>query len=98
MKKSDVLIKNIVVCVLAFSIPLFLFIDGIQARRYSILKSEVIALEKEQAEVIEKNKDLITGISLLSCADRIEYYAANVLGMRLAESNEIIRVEMQSQN
>ena len=44
--------------------------------------------------MVEENKNLITGISVLSSADRIEALASGQLGMRPAESSEIIRVEM----
>ena len=43
---------------------------------------------------MEENKTLITGISVLAGADRIEALASGQLGMRPAESSEIIRVEM----
>ena len=77
------------------SIPALLILNAAQARRYSDLRTEVIELEKKQADLIEENKKLITDISLLSSADRIERIASEELGMRKADSNEIIRVEMK---
>lgn len=71
-----------------------LALDGIQARRYSSVESEIEQLVRYQTELIENNKNLITGISVLSSADRIEELASTQLNMRLAETNEIIRVEM----
>ena len=40
----------------------------------------------------KENKKLITDISLLSSSDRIEKIAEEDLGMRQAESKEIVRV------
>lgn len=94
MKKKSALAKGVAICLLAASIPLFLAVDGIQARRFSQLEGEIADLERKQADLVEENKNLITGISVLASADRIEEIASGELGMRPAESNEIIRVEM----
>lgn len=94
MKKKSALAKGVAICLLAASIPLFLAVDGVQARRFAQLEQEIAQLERRQAEMVEENKNLITGISVLSSADRIEALASSQLGMRPAESSEIIRVEM----
>ncbi len=94
MKEKSVLAKGVAICLLAASIPLFLAVEGIQARRYARLEQEIDRLERSQAELVEENKNLITGISVLASADRIEELASGQLGMRPAESSEIIRVEM----
>ncbi|MBO5123986.1 MAG: cell division protein FtsL [Spirochaetaceae bacterium] len=94
MKQKSALAKGVAICMLAASIPLFLAVDGVQARRFAQLEQEIAQLERRQAEMVEENKNLITGISVLSSADRIEALASGQLGMRPAESSEIIRVEM----
>lgn len=96
MKKYSLLLKNLLICLVAISIPAMLALDGVQARRYATMEKEITGLEQRQSELIESNKNLITGISILSSADRIEKIAAEQLNMRLAESSEIIRVEMTS--
>lgn len=96
MKKKSALAKGVAICLLAASIPLFLAVDGIQSRRFAQVEGEIAEMERKQTEMVEENKNLITGISVLASADRIEELASGQLGMRLAESNEIIRVEMGS--
>ena len=44
--------------------------------------------------MIEQNKKLIGDISLLSSTDRIERIATDELGMHKAETEDIVRVEM----
>ncbi len=88
-------VRMVVVCLLALCIPVMLILNGIQARRYTDLEKQVVELERKQSELIEQNKKLITDISLLSSSDRIEKIARDKLGMRQAESDEIVRVEMQ---
>ena len=66
-----------------------------QAARYMKIQNEVKALEQKQVELVEENKRLITDISLLSSGERIGKIAEEELGMRKAESEEIVRVEMR---
>ncbi len=86
--------KTALLCLFALSIPALLVIDGIHARKYTDLEKQVEELEKKQKLLIEENKKLITDISLLSSSERIEGIARDSLGMREAESDEIVRVEM----
>ena len=103
MSKVGFIVRIVFVCLAAISIPAMLMIDAVQARKYTDLKNQVIDLEEKQYEtlchserqIIEENKKLITDISLLSSADRIERLASEELGMRKAETDEIIRVEMK---
>ena len=88
--------RLLLVCLFALSVPALLVVDGIHARRYTDLKRQVEELEKKQQLLIEENKKLITDISLLSSSERIEALARDELGMREAESEEIVRVEMSS--
>ncbi|MBQ0040139.1 MAG: cell division protein FtsL [Treponema sp.] len=79
-------------CIVALGIPGLLIINGIQSSKYRTLQKEILELERKQEELIEENKKLITDISLLSSSDRIERIAEEDLGMRQAESEEIVRV------
>jgi len=79
---------------LALSVPVMLCIYAIQAHRYTELVKEVKELEVKQESLIEENKRLVSDISVLSSADRIEKMAVEELGMHKAESEDIVRVEM----
>jgi cell division protein FtsL len=89
-------IKLILVFLCAAAIPVLLIVDSIQTRRYENLEQDVTDLERKQIELVEQNKQLITDISMLSSSDRIEKIAENELSMHKAQSDEIIRVEMNS--
>ena len=81
---------------IASLIPGLLILNAIQAERYMKVEREVRALEKKQVQLVEENKKLITDISLLSSGQRISNIAENELGMHKAESEEIVRVEMEN--
>lgn len=89
--------ETIILILLAISIPGMLIIQGVQSSRYEKLENEIRKLEKEQAELIEKNNQLISEISILSSSERIEKIAVEELGMRKADSAEIIRVEVKNE-
>ncbi len=90
------IVRLLFVCLFALCVPALLIIDGVHARKYTDLERQVEELEKRQQQLIEENKKLITDISLLSSSERIEKIARDELGMREAESDEIVRVEMSS--
>lgn len=93
--KTSFIIKTVALCIVALLIPTMLVVDAVQARKYVDLREQVLELEDRQAEIIEENKKLITDISILSSADRIEKIAQDTLDMRKAETDEIIRVELK---
>ncbi|MDR3284592.1 MAG: septum formation initiator family protein [Treponema sp.] len=98
MKNKQAFLVRLTGFILAACIPALLALAGIQARRFSELEAEISRLEKTQAELVEENRRLITDISILSGSDRIETIAIEELGMRKAETGEIVRVEMKAGN
>ena len=95
--KVKFVLNRILICLLAISIPFLLIVYGFQSKRYSELSREVNRLEKMQEELIEQNKKLVGDISLLSSSDVIEKKAVEELGMHKAETEDIVRVEMNGE-
>lgn len=88
--------KTMGLFLLALSIPGLLILNAVQSKKFKEQEDSVLELEEKQFEFVEQNKKLITEIGVLSSSDRIEKVAENELGMRKAESNEIVRVEMRN--
>ena len=86
--------KAILICLFALSIPVMLYLYAVQAKKYSDLSKEVLELENKQEKLIEENKKLVSDISQLSSAERIERIAVEELGMHKAQAEDIVRVEM----
>lgn len=93
--KARSFVWKILVIFCAVMVPLLFILNAIQADRYMRAQDEIKALEQKQVELVEENKRLITDISLLSSGERIGKIAEEELGMRKAESEEIVRVEMR---
>ena len=55
-------------------------------------------MEKSQVQLVEKNRELISEISVLSSSDRIERIAERDLGMHKAQKEDIVRVEIKTGN
>lgn len=94
MKKNKNL-TDVVVVILALCIPALMILAGIQTHRYTVLERRVEELNESQYEIIEESRRLVSDISVLANSDRIEQIATEELGMRKAESEEIIRVEIK---
>lgn len=93
-RKTGTFFKILFICILSLSIPVLLFLYAIQAEKYTTLAREVTELEAKQEKLIEENKRLISDISILSSAERIEKIATEELKMHKADSDDIIRVEV----
>lgn len=96
MKNVKRTFKTLLYIFVSILIPGLLILNAIQAERYMEIEREVQALEEKQTQLVEENKKLITDISLLSSSQRIGNIAENELEMHKAESDEIIRVEMEN--
>ena len=66
----------------------------IAGKKYKDLTKEVVELERKQEKLIEENKRIVSEISVLTNAERIEKIAVEELGMHKAEAEDIVRVEM----
>ena len=86
--------KVLLLCIFAFSIPVMLTLYAMQTKKYTDLTREIQDLESKQEKLIEENKKLVSDISQLSSAERIERIAVEELGMHKAEAEDIVRVEM----
>lgn len=94
-KKIRFVLWTVCVVLMAVCIPGLLAMNAIQSKKYASLEREVEELEQKQEDLVEQNKKLITDISVLSSSERIKNIAENELGMRKAETEEIVRVEMK---
>ena len=94
MKGKDLVWKIFTIACAAL-VPILFALNAMQADRYMKAQDEIKQLEQKQVELVEENKRLITDISLLSSGERVGKIAEEELGMRKAESEEIVRVEMR---
>lgn len=89
--------KRWYVLVIALILPLAAFSNVWQVFRYRQLEKDIAALEDRQQELIEKNKRLIAGISVLQSPQRLEELAAEELGLEKIEPGRLIRIRTEEE-
>lgn len=87
-------VRELLICVCAGCIPGMLALSVMQSHRFSLLTEEITALEQRQSDLFEDNQRLISGISILGSSDRIERISRDQLGMKKAQSEHMLRIEI----
>jgi cell division protein FtsL len=86
--------KRWYVLLIAVLLPLAAFLNVWQVFRYRELEKSIAALEDTQQELIEKNKRLIAGISVLQSPQRLEKLAAEELELEKLGPGRLIRIRI----
>jgi hypothetical protein len=79
---------------MAALVPLVLFVNIWQSCRYAALKAETARLVGEQANWVESNKKMVTGIAVLEAPDRIDRIAREALRLEKVLPSKILRIEV----
>jgi len=85
-------VRKAATAILVLLLPLLLCANVLQVYRYRRLEETLIALEREQEELIEQNKRAILAISILSSPDRIGRIADEELDLELISPEDILRL------
>ena len=88
--------RFVLLYLLSLTLPLFLGVTVVQARRYADLQRELRRLEVVQEEWIERNKRLIAEIGLYSSAERIERMAVEELGLTKKRPEDILQIRIEN--
>jgi cell division protein FtsL len=89
--------RKLILVAAACSIPLLFFAQVLVAYQGQNQEREIRALEREQKDLIEKNKKLLAGISVLRTPERIEKIAREELGLEKIDANRVKRLEVEQQ-
>lgn len=88
--------RTILIFFAAFTIPAFLGLTVWQSTRYTDLKTEIGRQEQVQADWLESNRKLITGIAVLTSTERIEHIAVNVLNLRRIRPENVLQINVEA--
>ena len=83
--------KKILTAVLCLTVPGLLFLNAWQGYRFAALGERVAALEKQQKDLLESNRDIIGQIAFESSPDRVADKAA-ALGLVPADPSAVKRL------
>ncbi|MFW5710561.1 MAG: septum formation initiator family protein [Spirochaetia bacterium] len=85
--------KQLIMILLAVSVPVMFFLSVHQVYRYQQLEREIAQLKDVQIELFESNKRRIANIAILSSPKRIAELARDELQLQQREaSSKVIRI------
>ena len=84
--------KKILMAALCLAVPGLIFLNAWQGFRFSALNDQVAALEKQQKDLLEANRDTIGQIAFESSPERVAEKAAG-LGLVPADPSGVIRLQ-----
>lgn len=85
--------KQLIMILLALSVPVMFFLSVHQVYRYQQLENEIAQLKEVQIELFESNKRRIANIAILSSPKRIAELAREELKLdRQEPSSKVLRI------
>jgi cell division protein FtsL len=85
--------KQLIMILLAMSVPVMFFLSVHQVYRYQQLESEIVQLKEVQIELFESNKRKIAHIAILSSPKRIAEIAREELKLdQQKPSSKVLRI------
>jgi hypothetical protein len=85
--------KRVLVAFLCLLVPGVLFLNAWQGYRYNDLSDQVAALEKQQKDLLESNRDVIGRIAYETSPERVAQKAAG-LGFVVPEASAVTRLQV----
>jgi ABC-type phosphate transport system auxiliary subunit len=84
--------KKILMAALCLAVPGLFFLNAWQGYRFNALTDQVAALEKQQKDLLEANRDIIGQIAFESSPERVAEKAAG-LGLVPADPSNVTRLK-----
>lgn len=72
--------------------PLFLFVVVAQSVHFQAVEKRIQTRERLQSTLVERNQQLLTGISVLSSPERIGTLAQEHLGLKQLKSEQSLKI------
>jgi hypothetical protein len=86
--------KKIATAILCLAVPAFIFLNAWEGYRYNDLTDRVAGLERQQKDLLERNRDAIAQIAYESSPVRIEEKAAGSLALAPLDQGAVMRLQV----
>ena len=96
MRTSFEMMKKVAFLLLILSVPVLLYLNVWQAFRYRVVETEIELYQTNQQKWIEKNKNIIVGIEVLSAPSRINELAPDIEGLSRNPASAAIRIKVDN--
>ena len=88
--------KRVMAAVICLAVPGVLFLNAWEGYRYDNLANEVAALEKQQKDLLDANRDAIAQIAYETSPERVEQKAAGILDLKPLPLSAITRLHIDA--
>ena len=83
---------NVLLYLIAFTIPMFLGLNAWQSVRYSNMERQARTLEADQEKWVENNKRLIADIATITSSEEIENIARYELNLEKIRPENVLQI------
>ena len=90
------MLKKILSFVFLLLFPALLCLNVWQSFRYQQLQDELVMLQKEQLDLIEKNKRALAAVAVYSSPSRVGALAEESLDLDKADASDIILLQKEA--
>jgi hypothetical protein len=88
--------RKIMLAMLCLAVPGLFFLNAWEGYRYNDLSDQVGALEKQQKDLLERNRDAIAQIAYESSPERVGEKAALMQGLKSLDQSAITRLQVDT--
>jgi hypothetical protein len=88
--------RKIMLAMLCLAVPGLLFLNAWEGYRYNDLSDRVGALEKQQGDLLERNRDAIAQIAYETSPERVGEKAARMQGLKPLDPSAITRLQVET--
>jgi len=89
--------KNLIRILLLLLFPLLLCLNVWQSFRYQQLQDELLSLQEQQLDLVERNKRALAAVAVYSSPSRVGELAEENGDLRKAEPGDIILLQKEDQ-
>jgi hypothetical protein len=86
--------RYVLIFIMVFTIPLFLGINTWQSNKCGDLRRELSRLEREQVEMMEKNREAAARITEMLAAGKLEQDAREKMGLKKMRPEDIFLIRI----
>jgi hypothetical protein len=86
--------KYVLIFIMVLTIPLFLGINTWQSNKCGHLRREISRLEREQVEMMEKNREAAARVTEMLAAGKLEQEARERIGLKKMRPEDIFLIRI----
>ena len=87
------MVKRVLATLVLMLFPLMLCLNVWQSYRFQRLEEDLVRLQEQQMDLLEKNKRALAALAVYSSPSRVGELAEEGLGLKKIESGDVVHIE-----